>query len=148
MLSKEMPQIKHIIIHIILPLVVGALIYILFRSNTLLIFKWLEYININDTIHVVRNHTVLLCKYIPDFLLYSLPDGIWVYSATSALLLIWEHTLYKHLWIYLPVTSAVAAEILQSTGLIAGTFCMFDIIAYITGLILSCIIINKRRKEE
>lgn len=135
-----MTQTNHVIVHVIFPLIIGTLIYILFRNDRILIFEWIKYVSIDDTIYTIRRSTLPLCKYIPNFILYSIPDFIWVYSGTISLLYIWKCSMYKYLWIFLPVICAVGAEILQKVGLISGTFCIIDITFYITGFVLSYII--------
>ena len=121
-------------IHILLPIFVGASIYLLFRKDTLLVFSWLDYIGMSDTLFMIRDNISFVRKYIPDFILYSLPDGIWVYSGTIAFIIIWKKnkkTVFSVFWTFLPFSCAVVIEILQQFRIVNGTFCSVDIIFYI-----------------
>ena len=50
-MNKKSNQKKIIVF---LPVILGGLLYIFFRSDNLLMFKWFEYINIKKTIFLIR----------------------------------------------------------------------------------------------
>jgi hypothetical protein len=135
-------------LHILLPIFVGASIYLLFRKNTLLVFTWIEYIGGSDIILCIRDNVFFIRKYIPDFILYSLPDGIWVYSGTIAFVSIWKgnsNTPFCVFWISLLFSCSIVAEILQLFGIVNGTFCLVDIVFYILFFCLALYPYVKRR---
>ncbi len=121
-------------LHILLPIFVGASIYLLFRKDTLLVFSWIEYIGASEIVFFIRDNIFFIRKYIPDFILYSLPDGIWVYSGTVAFIIIWKKStknVFFVFWVFLPFSCAVVMEIFQLFRIVNGTFCSVDIIFYI-----------------
>jgi hypothetical protein len=118
-------------VHILLPLFVGASIYLLFRKDSLIVFSWLDYIGASDTLFMIRENIFFIRKYIPDIILYSLPDGIWVYSGTVAFVIVWKrnpNNFFSIFWISLPFLCAIVIEVLQLFGIANGTFCWLDIV--------------------
>ncbi|MCK5215926.1 MAG: hypothetical protein KAR05_11320 [Candidatus Omnitrophica bacterium] len=138
-----------ILIHVLVPIFIGSLIYLMFRNSSLLVFNWIDFCGAKPFIFAARNNVLILRKYIPDFFLYSLPDGIWVYSCTFALLIIWKNclnNLYGFFWIFIPLLCSLGAEFLQLFGMVEGTFCLFDITAYISFFCLA-LYFNKERRN-
>jgi hypothetical protein len=78
-------------------------------------------------IQLARIHSRFMIPYIPNFVLYSVPDGAWVYSSTATLMYIWKDK-FLNFWVFVPVVLAIITEILQikSINLVMGTFHMFD----------------------
>ena len=77
----------YFLIHILLPILLGGFIYILLRSSSLLMFQWFESIGILEIVLSFRNISIGLKTSVPSWFYYSLPDGLWVYSFTTAILL-------------------------------------------------------------
>ncbi len=135
-------------LHIFLPIFIGASIYLLFRKDTLLVFSWIDYIGASEIVSFIRDNVFFIRKYIPGFILYSLPDGIWVYSGTVAFAIIWKNYPNNFLcvfWITLSFSCAIVAEILQLFGIVNGTFCSLDILSYILFFCLALYLYAKRR---
>jgi hypothetical protein len=137
-----------VIIHCIIPIFLGGILYILFRSSELKMFKWFAFIGFDDEILSMRMNTLKFKNYIPDWLLYSLPDGIWVYSFTSVLLIFWDND-YKNLkiWILIPFITGIIIEILQGLKLFRGTFDVLDLSFSIIAFVLSVVTINYKFKQ-
>lgn len=114
-----------ILFHVFLPILVGSLIYLIFRS---------------DAISQSATPNFLFFS----ILIYSLPDGCWLYALSSSLLLIWKNQTdyWFQFWIILVFISSIATEIFQLQNIIPGTFDLFDILCYSLAFILF-IIINK-----
>lgn len=71
---------------IIFPLFLGVFIYIFFRSRHLFYYNFFHILDIDENI---REYRILIWKYrksIPNWIIYSLPDGLWLYSLGIALL--------------------------------------------------------------
>lgn len=115
------------LIHVIFPIVVGTCIYIGWRSPSLFVFAWIDAIGAN--LLVVRPDFP-----IPEWALYSLPDGCWVYATTSWMLIIW-HRIGP--WAFTGVTLAVGGEIGQLVGVVPGTYEHLDMIFCIGGFLLA-----------
>jgi len=114
-------------LHVLLPTFVGTCIYIGWRSTDLLVFRWIEYCGLQSL--VIRPAIKL-----PEWLLYSLPDGCWVYATTSWMLLIWKRF---SVWIWVGVVLAVGAEYGQLLGLVQGTYQSLDVIFYVSAFVLA-----------
>ena len=63
----------------------------------------------------------------------NLPDGLWVYSFTSVMLIVWQGSVSRDniLYVTIPLILAVVSEVGQFLGLIMGTFDVFDLLFYI-----------------
>ena len=126
-------------------LLLGGLIYILFRSSSLLMFDWCNKIGLSNSINSLRDYTNPIVKEIPHWFLYSLPDGLWIFSYISLILYIWQNSVsFKNIsWILIIPILAIGSEIGQLLGLVSGTFDFADLVFYILGMTLPFIIFNK-----
>lgn len=126
-------------IHILLPLTVGGLLYILFRDNGLLMFQWFDTLGIADTIDQTRTLTLQYKQAVPAWTIYSLPDALWSYSLTTALIFNWKRIFNKSsaLWILIGATIAPFSEIAQHFGLLQGTFDPIDLTLCLAASILA-----------
>lgn len=127
-------------------LILGGLIYISFRVDSLMMFKWFENFSLRKPIDSLREMTLVHKSLLPDWMLYSLPDGLWVFSYVSLILLLWGNKLssFNIIWIFLMPIFAIASEVGQLLSLIPGTFDIIDLIFYILGTIIPLIIYNKQ----
>lgn len=136
-------KLKFVIINIILPILLGGTIYVFFRSSDLLMFSWFKFLKIDGFIHFIRKYTVLYQKNIPYYILYSLPDGLWVYSFIAFLSLY-----FKNKFIYtLLGTISAAVEILQ-LWFVPGTFDILDLIIIILCILTIMFVIKLNIKEN
>lgn len=111
-------------------------------------FMWIEKISLLDEVMTLRDIMSGLKGKIPSFVLYSLPDGIWVYSGTYLMILIWKDNIKTILswgWILLPFICSVTAELLQSIHVVEGQYCSYDMIFYISFLLLALVNIKSWR---
>lgn len=140
---------QNLILHVLFPISLGAFIYILFRKESLTVFIWIENLSLLDEVMILRDITSGLKERIPQIILYSLPDGIWVYSGTYLMILIWKDNIKffsAWSWILLPFICSVTAEILQSMHIVEGQYCPYDIMFYISFLLLALFNIKLRRE--
>ncbi len=134
------------IIHCVLPIVLGGLLYILFRSTHLRMFEWVSEFGFDNIIFSVRGSIGEFKNSVPKWIYFSLPDGLWVYSFTSALLIIWrKNRRQARLWILVPFTLGVIIEILQLFHLFPGTFDILDLIFSITFFALSVQVFRSKK---
>jgi|TARA_B110000858_G_C17627128_1_gene391773 hypothetical protein len=128
---------KQIIIGHLVSLLMGGLVYVLFRQDTLKMFNWFERINLLATVSELRLCTLPLTDYLPNWFLFSLPDGLWLFSYLSILLVVWNNEISKNNihWLLLVPTIAIASEIGQLLRIIPGTFDIVDLIFYVAGTI-------------
>ncbi|MBL0913309.1 MAG: hypothetical protein IBJ09_13150 [Bacteroidia bacterium] len=66
---------------------------------------------------------------LPALLRNYVPDALWAYACTSAILLIWDRSPHRG-WLLFLFLSFVLFEALQKTGLVAGTADPGDVLAY------------------
>lgn len=116
-----------------LPVVVGGFIYIIFRTERLIMFNWFEYLRLSDQINILKNIRNI-CSF-PNWVIYSLPDGLWTFSYVSISLQIWKFSMTRQniFWIFSIPIVAVLSEFFQLFRLIPGTFDLIDIIFYLLG---------------
>lgn len=105
----------------------GGLIYVLFRSESLLMFSWLEYIGLNIQIEIIRgivaNHVVSL----PNIIIYSLPNALWYLSGLMVFSSIWGNGKARSTWMVSFSVLAIGAELGQLFGFVKGTYAHSDI---------------------
>lgn len=112
----------------LLSLSIGGTIYLLWRSESLLIFHWLDLININESLLELRSITSQKIT-LPNWVVYSLPNSLWLLSGLILFDLIWQeqNSVHKNFWIAIFCIIALGAEIAQLFNLIPGTFDLLDI---------------------
>ncbi len=136
-----------IIIGHVFTLLLGGLIYVLFRQDTLKMFSWFDDINVSAAISELRLHTVPLSGHFPNWFLYSLPDGLWLFSYLSVLLVVWDNVISKHNihWLLLVPMVAIFSEIGQLFEIVSGTFDIFDLLFYLLGTVLPILIFTNSK---
>ena len=136
------------ILHSLLPIIIGGLFYIAFRSKTLIMFNWFKQIGIENVIFNIRDKISFFKYLLPNWIYFSLPDGLWIYSFTSFLLIYWDNKFeYCKYWLLIPFTSSIVVEILQLLKMFPGTFDIIDLFFLTLGFSLSLIIINLKFKK-
>ena len=80
---------SQIYIHVVLPVLIGLFIYILFRPDRIIMFDWFALLGIAESISDLRENSPSNSK-VPSWIIYNLPDGLWVYSLTALMLIIWQ----------------------------------------------------------
>jgi hypothetical protein len=125
-------------IHILLPLIIGGMIYICFRSTDLLMFSWFDMIGLAENIPQLRERTFYLRGGIPDWVLYSLPDGAWVWSITSFYTFLWHRcsSFESTFWITLGLCLGLGGELGQGLGLVPGTFDIVDLLLIVLSFLV------------
>ena len=128
---------QQIILHIT-TLTIGSLIYICFRSDTLLMFKWFDKLMLTDMIAKIREFTMPLKIKLPSWFLYSLPDGLWIFSYVYLMISIWGRTININnlFWFSLIPSIAIFSEIGQLIKVVPGTFDVVDLSLFVIGFFL------------
>jgi len=146
--------VKLISLHVMLPVLLGASIYILWRAPTLLVFHWFEALSLSSLILHLRGLAEPLLSVIPKWFLFSLPDALWVYSLTAAMTLLWRGSddPRKRFWIGAGLMLGVGGEVLQFWKIIPGTFDLQDLCLCFAGsglayLLVSICLVEKRDKK-
>lgn len=128
-----------------LTLLFGGLIYVLFRTTTLKMFVWYETIGLGGLTKGLRKLTFQFANELPDWILFSLPDGLWIFSYVCLMLAIWQNSISSKnaFWILIIPILAIGSEIGQLFGIIVGTFDFTDLLFYIFGMTLPFILFTK-----
>ena len=106
-----------------IPLFIGCLIYVLFRTDTLLYNKLFR--NFFSPIGSPKT-------FLQKIIIFSLPDGLWAMSYTMLIFHLRNDKTFKTLiWSILIPVIGILSEIGQLYYLIPGTFDIIDLIMYI-----------------
>jgi hypothetical protein len=118
------------LLHGVLPVVLGAAIYVLFRSPRLRVFDWLHALGLGEAVPAARAWARPAAEHLPGWLLYSAPDGLWVYGLTGCLALAWRGApgRARRLWLCVGVVLGVGGELGQLVGLVPGVFDPADVL--------------------
>jgi hypothetical protein len=128
------------------PFLIGVIIYICFRPINLLYFHWLESIGMQKHIEVINNVFIQFRCFIPKWVLYSLPDGLWCFSLNSLFFLIWKNSYNLRLVLFISFIICISTEMFQKFNIIAGYFDILDLFFIILALTTSTLINLKIKK--
>ena len=134
-MSPRKKAFKLLFIHFIFPISVGTMIYLLFRPVHLNVFHWAETLGLYNVILNARN-LIGFNHYMPEWFIYSFPNGLWAYSFMFFMSFIWGDvkSLGKTYFIVLVVALSVGSELGQLLSIVPGTFCLTDVFFYTFGL--------------
>ena len=121
-------------------LLLGGLVYVIYRDKSLLMFNWFDSIGISNEIDWLRR--LFQGEGIYGWVKYSLPDGLWLFSYMYIVDAIWdsEKNAMSILFLWgLPVV-AVSSECLQYFGLLPGVFDWIDMVSYLSAITVFLII--------
>lgn len=140
---------------ILFPLFIGVGIYFLYRSRNLFYFKiFTTYPLIYSYVIKIRDIAWLYRKHFPLWCVYSLPDGLWLFSFGAILLI--ERFFYSFHFIVFTVIYIfmVTLEFLQKYfgghGSLLGTFDKLDILFFTLGytfIVLISYYLHKKDKK-
>ena len=124
----------YIFINIIIPLIIGVVIYAFYRNENLLVFTWVEYViglkpSLNFSLDLTQS---LMNLHIPNWIIFSLPDGIWIYVLTSTIFVVWAQKIHLF-WLSVPIFLGIGLEIFQLYNLVPGTFDSIDLMFLLSG---------------
>ena len=130
-------------------LFVGGAIYLLLRSPQLIYYGWLEGLAIDTQLTLLRS-MINPSTSSPSWVIYSLPDGLWLFSYVCVILAICRDSPVKQFlhWLILMPSLAFSLEVLQLTRTINGTFDVTDIGAYIFALLIPILIFTKKNSSD
>lgn len=131
----------------LISLVFGTVIYLLFRTPSLKIFNWLELFNIDFLNSDLRKYSISNVGKIPDWFLFSLPDGLWISSYVLLIISIWNFKINFNciFWVSVIPIVAIFSEIGQAMKIVQGTFDSCDLIFYVLGFIIPLLSIFKNK---
>jgi hypothetical protein len=72
-----------------LPIIFGGCIYLLWRSTSLVMFRWFNAAGLMPGIEPARSLAVCMRSHLPDWFVYSVPDAAWVSCGVLLFAAIW-----------------------------------------------------------
>jgi len=118
------------LLHVILPLLLGGLTYLLFRTDSLIMFRWVEGLGLSAPLAAARADLGGLGDSLPDSFLYSFPDAAWLYAFGAQMVILHRDSklMVRAFWVLLAPLMALGAEFGQALGWVRGTFDVADVI--------------------
>ena len=119
-------------------LIFGAFLYLKFRSETLLMFKWAENLGLDFIVSSIRRSYEGFNFYQMNYFVFSAPYGLWVISFCCFIGAIWhkDSSVTAIIWRLLAPAIAISSELLQYLGLLPGTFDINDLLMLIFSTII------------
>ena len=135
--------------NVVAPILLGGLMYLSWRSTTLVIFGWLDALGFSGSVQAIRAVTTPWKESIPDWVLFSLPDALWSYAFTCGLCFVWaSHKCWQRsFWIFAPLVLSVSIECLQASGFLVGTFDWIDLCLSSAACILALILFSSPKTK-
>lgn len=124
-----------ILLHIILPLGIGSLIYVLWRVQTLRVFVWFDALGVSPEVLHVRQWFKHYGETLPAWVLFSLPASLWMYSMVAwfQMALLQSDVRCRATWHSIALSLGVGTELGQLWGVVPGTFDLKDVAFYVAG---------------
>ena len=145
-LRTSWQSLGRVLLHIVLPLSVGSPIYILWRSPTLRIFRWLDTVGVSPGVFRLRQFSAPYRAIVPSWILFSLPAALWMYAMVAwfqmALLQCDKRT--RWIWLSIALTLGVGSEFGQLCRVVPGTFDGKDVAFYPAGWIAAIVCTPKK----
>ena len=119
-------------------LLTGSYIYLKFRSETLLMFKWAKNLGLDFIVSSIRGSFESLNSDRMKYIIFSAPYGLWVISFCCFIDAIWhKDSSFAAIILRLIVpVIAVSSELLQFVGFLPGTFDINDLLVLIVSTIV------------
>ena len=114
-------------------LIIGSYLYLKFRSETLLIFKWAKNLGLDYIVNSIRGSFESLNSDRMKYIIFSAPYGFWVISFCCFIGAIWhkDSSLSAIILRLIVPVIAVSSELLQFVGFLPGTFDINDLLVLI-----------------
>ena len=106
---------KKIILLPFLTVFAGGMIYILFRPTEVIFFHYFSTIGIENWLAAVREKSLASYSFLPGWMVYSLPNGLWAFAYTFIVLRIWKGntSIIKYFWFLSIPLLVFGFEVLQ-----------------------------------
>jgi hypothetical protein len=140
-----MGRVRRVMIHVVGPVAAGAAIYLLFRTPHLLVFSWTRAAGLAGMLASARHSLSPVAAAMPEWMLYSAPDGLWVYALTAAMLAVWrgDRSPGRYPWIAAGVVLGAGGELGQLAGFVPGTFDIADLLFSVAAFAAALYLVRK-----
>lgn len=145
-LYRSWQRLGRVLLHIVLPLGVGSLIYILWRTPMLRVFRWSDALGIATGVFRLRHLFAPYGKILPAWALFNLPAALWMYAMAAwfELALLGSDRRYRWIWLSIALCLGVGSELGQLCHVVPGTFDGKDVAFYLAGWIAAIICTPKK----
>jgi hypothetical protein len=127
-------------------LILGAMLYVMLRSADPVFFRWIRFLGFGDKLTNLREHSLTWVHIFPSWFIYSLPNGLCAFAYTLIVFAIWLGSSFwvRYIWYATIPLLVFGFELLQLTGIISGTFCLWDMAFGAGGIFIGWLINNKK----
>jgi hypothetical protein len=110
-------------------MLIGGMIYLIWRPETLLMFAWAEQLSLLQVVDALREFGREFLPNPPDWVLNSLPHALWIFSGIIFLGAVWKEESLRWfiLWSFGLIAISIFSELGQISGLLPGTYDFGDI---------------------
>jgi hypothetical protein len=121
-------------------LIIGGLIYIKYRSESLLMFDWFRGLGLTEYIEYFRNNDKTPNVY--GWVKYNMPAGLWLFAYMYLIDSIWgkDNNIIYQCFLYILPFIAIISELMQYVGIVPGTYDYMDLLSYVFSIVLFIII--------
>jgi hypothetical protein len=114
-----------------LALLMGSTVYILWRPDALLMFRWFDALGLHDAIVRLRHPLGHFGVLTPTVFVFSAPWALWLLSYLFCIRAIWHNSASRarHIWFWFLPFISIVIECAQASGFCPGTFDADDILA-------------------
>lgn len=120
----------------------GGVIYILWRPTSLNMFSWFSALGIEQYVANMRSLASFLSVSLPDWVRFSLPQALWLFSGCLAVHSIWKNFYSKQeqFWMAAVLILALSGELGQVMGIIDGVFDVLDLMLLLVAFLTAQVI--------
>ncbi|HUR31485.1 MAG TPA: hypothetical protein VMZ69_08620 [Saprospiraceae bacterium] len=117
-------------------LLLGALLYSATRSESIYLNQFVSQFGDGAVLRFFQK--LIHNTDIPEWIIYSLPDGLWMFALILLILMLWDFKLNKgsFLWVIIAFFLGILFEALQGLHIVRGTFDIIDIYFILIAVIL------------
>lgn len=121
-------------------LALGGLIYVRYRSESLLMFDWFQNLGLRDLVKSIRMNATNSELF--GWVKFNMPAGLWLLAYMFMIDSVWgKEKNYVYLYfLYILPFLAITSELMQISGLLPGTFDVMDLFCYVFAILLFVII--------
>lgn len=130
----------------ILSLLIGGCIYLFFRDPSIIFFGWIDDLGFLSEVKSMQTSMSSLKNALPDWVIFSLPDGLWLFSYVCLMLHLWRKSMPfpGMIWVLALPILALFFEIFQAIFDSIGTFDWLDILLYLCASTIPLVLFKKK----
>lgn len=107
-------------------LILGSSIYLFSRNTSNIVYHISDRMEVSSQVEAIRD----LVPALPSWFVNSLPDGLWMFSLSTFILVIWkfQRSLQAIAWILTTLVIGVIMEFFQALNILPGQFDWCDLV--------------------